>query len=66
MYMISFLASNAVDHGFDHRPGQSKDSRIGMCSTKTAALRSIRAECLARNQNNVSEWSDMSTRRLCQ
>jgi hypothetical protein len=33
-------------------------------SSKHAALRSKSKDWLARNQNNVSEWSDMSTREL--
>jgi hypothetical protein len=43
--------------------GQTKDYKIGICcfSTKHAALRSKSKDWLARNQNNVSEWSDMST-----
>ena len=46
--------------------GQTKDYTIGMCcfSAKHAALRRKRKDWLARNQNNVSEWSDISTRRL--
>jgi hypothetical protein len=32
--------------------------------TPTAALRRKTKDWLARNQNNVSEWSDMSTRGL--
>jgi hypothetical protein len=36
---------------------------IGICcfSAKEAALRRKSKDWLARNQNNVSEWSDMST-----
>jgi len=46
--------------------GQTKDCKIGICcfSTKNAALRSKSKDWLARNQNNVSEWSDMSIRGL--
>ena len=64
--MVSVLASSAVDRGFDPRSGQTKDYEIGICcfSAKHAALRSKSKDWLARNQNNVSEWSDMSTRRL--
>ena len=64
--MVSVLASSAVDRGFDPRSGQTKDYEIGICcfSAKHAALRSKNKDWLARNQNNVSEWSDMSTRRL--
>jgi len=60
--MVSILASSAVDRG----SGQTKDYKIGICcfSTKHAALRSKSKGWLARNQDNVSEWSDMSTRGL--
>jgi hypothetical protein len=46
--------------------GQTKDYKIGICCffAKYAALRSMSKDWLARNQNNVSEWSDMSTRGL--
>ena len=61
--MVSVLASSAVDHGFKPRSGQTKDYKIGICylSAKHAALRSKSKDWLARNQNNVSKCSDMST-----
>jgi hypothetical protein len=64
--MVSVLASIPVDRGFEPRSGQTKDYRINMCcfSAKHASLRSKSKDWLARNQNNVSEWSDMSTRGL--
>jgi hypothetical protein len=64
--MVSVLASSAVDHGFKPRSGQTKDYKIGICylSVKHAALRSKSKDWLARNQNNVSEWGDMSIRGL--
>jgi hypothetical protein len=64
--MVGVLASSAVDRGFEPRSGQTKDYKIGICcfSTKHAALRRKSKDWLARNQNNVSEWSDMSTREL--
>jgi len=64
--MVSMLASSAVDHGFEARSGQTKDYKIGICcfSAKQAALRRKSEDWLARNQNNVSECSDMSTRGL--
>ena len=64
--MVSVLASSAVDHEVEHRSGQTKDYEIGICcfSAKHAALRRKSKDWLARNQNNVSEWSNMSTRRL--
>jgi hypothetical protein len=29
--MVSVLASNAIDRGFEHRSDQIKDHNIGMC-----------------------------------
>ena len=62
--MVSVLPSSAVDQGFE--PGQVY--KIGICcfSAKHAALKSKSKDWLARNQNNVSEWSDMSIRGLFQ
>jgi hypothetical protein len=64
--MVSMLASSAVDRGFEPWSGQTKDYKTGICrfSAKHTALRRKSKDWLARNQNNVSEWSDMSTRRL--
>ena len=64
--MISVLASSVVDRRFEPRSGQTKDYRIDMCcfSAKHTAVRRKNKDWLARNQNNVSEWSDMSTRKL--
>ena len=64
--MVSVLASSVVDHGFEPRSGQTKDYKIGIyCfSVKHAALRRKSKDLLDRNQNNVSEWRDMSTHRL--
>ena len=61
--MVIGLASSAVDRGFEPRSGQTKDYKIGMCcfSAKHAALRRKSKDWLSRNQDNVSEWSDMST-----
>ena len=61
--MVSVLAPSAVDRGFEPRSGQTKDYKIGMCcfSVNQAALRRKSKDWLARNQNNVSEWSEMST-----
>jgi len=38
--MISVLASSAVDRGFEHRSGQAKDCKTGICcfSAKHATL----------------------------
>ena len=64
--MVSVLASDAVDRGFESRSGQTNNYKIGMScfSAKHAALRRKSKDWSARNQNNVSEWSDMSTRGL--
>ena len=58
--MASVLVSSAVDRGFEPWSGQTKDYKIGMCcfSAKHAALRRKSKDWLARNQNNMSEWSD--------
>jgi hypothetical protein len=55
--MVSVLASSAVDRGF---------YKIGICcfSAKHAALRRKSKYWLARNQDNVSEWCDISIRGL--
>jgi hypothetical protein len=60
--MVSVLATSAVDRGFEPISGQTKDYGISICyfSTKHAALRKKSKVLLSRNQNNVSEWDDMS------
>ena len=64
--MVSVLASSAVDGGFEPRSAQTKEYEIGMCcfSTKHTALRKQSKDWVARNQDNVSEWGDMSIRGL--
>ena len=64
--MVSVLASSGVDRWFEPRSGQTKDYKIGICrfSAKHAALRRKSKDWLAQNQNNVSEWSNISTRGL--
>jgi hypothetical protein len=64
--MVRVLASSVVERGLESRSGQTKDFKIGICcfSAKHAALRRKSKDWLARNQNNVSEWSDMSHRGL--
>jgi hypothetical protein len=60
--MINMIASSVVDHGFEPTSDQTKDCKIPICrfSNKHASFRSKSKECLARNQDNVSEWSIMS------
>ena len=64
--MVSVLASSAVDRGFEPRSGPTKDYKIGICcfSANHAVLRRKSKDFLALNQNNVTEWSDISTRGL--
>jgi hypothetical protein len=50
-----------IDRGFE-----SNQTKIGICcfSAQYAALGRKSKNWLARNQNNVSEWGDMSPRGL--
>ena len=62
--MVRVLASSAVVREFEPRSGKTKDYKIGICclSAKHAAIRRKSKDWLARNQDNVSEWGDMSIR----
>ena len=60
--MVSVLALSAVDHGFELQSCQAKGYKIGNCFF--TALRRKSKDWLARNQDNVSEWGDMSIRGL--
>ena len=62
--MVSVLASSAVDRGFESQSGPTKDFKIVFwCfSAKHATLRRKSKDWLARNQDNVSEWGNMSIR----
>jgi hypothetical protein len=53
---------SVVDQRFKSLMGQSKDYTIGICcfSTKHMAVRRKSKDWLARNQDNVSEWGDLS------
>ena len=65
--MVCMLASNAVDREFESRSGQTKDYKIGICcfSAKHAALSRKSKNWLSGNRdNNVSEWSEISSRGL--
>ena len=64
--MVSVLVLSVVDRGFEPRSGQTKDYKIGVCclSVKHTALKKKSKDWLARNQNTMSEWSDMSIRGL--
>jgi hypothetical protein len=54
--------SSAEDRGFEPRSGQVKDYKKWYCcfSAKHAALRRKSKDCLARNQDNMSELDDLS------
>jgi hypothetical protein len=63
--LASVPASNAIYRVFESRSGQTKDYKIGIncfLSAKHAALRRKSKDGLPRNQDNVSEWGDMSIR----
>ena len=64
--MVSVFASGAVDRGFEHRSGQTKDYKTNICyfSAKHAALMRKTKDLLARNQDNVSECGDISLQGL--
>ena len=64
--MVSVLASSVVDRGFEPRSGHIKDFDIGICcfSDKQVALGRKIKDWLARNQDNVSEWGEISIRGL--
>ena len=64
--MVNVLASSVVDCGFEPCSGSTKDKKNNICcfSAKHAGLRRKSKDWLARNQDNVSECSNMSTRRL--
>ena len=55
-------ASCVVDCRFEPWSGQTKDYKICICcfSAKHAAFRSKSKNWLVRNQDNVSEWGDIS------
>jgi hypothetical protein len=63
--MVSMLTWSEIDRGFEPWSGLTKDYEIGICcfSAKHAALRKNK-DWLAQNQDNVSEWDDMSICRL--
>jgi hypothetical protein len=56
------LFFSTVDHEFEYGPLKPK-TEISICcfSTKDAALRNKSKDGLTQYQDNVYEWSDMST-----
>ena len=61
--MARVHASTTADGEFEPQSGQAKDYKIDICrfSFKHEALKSKNKNWLAQNQDNVSEWSDIST-----
>ena len=55
------LKYDSLDHRFEPWSGQTKDYATGICgiAAKNATCKS--KDWLTRNQDNVSEWSNMST-----
>jgi hypothetical protein len=64
--VVSVFVSSVVDRVFESWSGKSEDYRSGICYSfaKQASLTRKRKDRLARNQDNVSEWGDMSIRGL--
>ena len=60
--MVSVVASSVGDREFESHSDQTKHYNIGICcfSSKRASLKRKTKDWMARNQDNVSEWSDMS------
>ena len=60
--MVIVFASCAADREFDFRSGQTRNYAIGICCffSRHTVLMSKSKDWLVRNQD-VSEWSDMST-----
>jgi len=56
------FVSSAIYHGFEPRSDKTNDYNIGICyfSVKYTALRRKSKDLLARSQDNVSKWGDMS------
>ena len=65
--IVSVLGSSVVDRGFELRSDQTTDYKIGICcfcAKHAASLRRKSKDWLSRNQDNLSEWGDMSNREL--
>ena len=60
--MVIMLASSTLYRGFGPRSGQIKDYEIRICcfSAKHKVIRRKSKDWLALNQDNVSEWGNMS------
>ena len=60
--MVRVFTSSVINRELKSRSGQTMDYNIGVCcfSANHAALRRKSKDWLAQNQDDVSEWSDMS------
>ena len=60
--MVRMLSSSTVDRVFDPWSGQTKVYKMGICCflAKHAELKRKSKDWVGRNQDNVSEWGDMS------
>ena len=60
--MVSVLTSSVADRGFETRPCQTKDYKIGICCffSKHAAFRRKSKDWLSRNRDNMSECGNIS------
>ena len=65
--VLQSVLSSAVDRGFEHRSGQTKNYKIDICcfSGKHSALRKRSKDWLAWNQDNVSEWATSLSVECC-
>ena len=65
--MVGVLASSAVDRGIEPRSCQIYDYKIGIgCFSDThTTLRRKSKDCLARNQDNVSQWATCLSTDCC-
>jgi hypothetical protein len=61
--MVSVLSSSTEVCEFEPQLSQTKDYKISICcfSIEHATLRSKCKDWMARNQNNVLEWNNITT-----
>jgi hypothetical protein len=60
--IVDGLTSIVVDRGIEPQSGQTKDYKLVFTSSQLknhAAFRSKRKDRFAKNQENVSKWSDI-------
>jgi hypothetical protein len=62
--MVSVLTSSVVNCEVEPSLGEAKDFKIGICCYSAKQARSESKYLLARNQDNVSEWDNMSNNGL--